>query len=78
MTVANHSEKITRLRVLLAKKGISQKELAEMSGLETYQVSQICSGKKTNITLTTAKRIAYSLDVSLDEAFGDDMDETDN
>ena len=78
MAVSNYSEKITRLRVLLAKKGITQKQLAEMSGLETYQVSQVCSGKKTNIMLDTAKRIAYSLDVTLDEAFGDDMDESDN
>lgn len=63
--------KPTRLRIILAHKGITQRELAEMTGMETYQISQICSGKKTNIMLDNAKKIAYSLGVTLDEAFGD-------
>ena len=67
----NYGETTTRLRVVLAQKGISQKDLAEMSGVEIYQISLLCSGKKTNIMLDTAKRIATALDVSLDEAFGD-------
>lgn len=61
----------TRLKIILAQKGMTQKELAEIAGVEVYQISNICSGKKTNIMLETAKRICFALDVTLDEAFGD-------
>ncbi|MSW60247.1 MAG: helix-turn-helix domain-containing protein [Actinobacteria bacterium] len=66
-------KKATRLRVILAQKGISQKDLAGMTGLEVYQVSNLCTGKKPNPMLDTAKKICYSLGVTLDEAFGDEF-----
>lgn len=62
---------VMRLKVVLAQKGIQQKELAEMAGMENYQISQLCKEKKPNITLGTAKRIADTLGVTLDEIFGD-------
>jgi len=67
----NYGETTTKLRMVLAQKGVSQIQLSEMSGVETYQISQLCSGKKTNIMLDTAKKICTSLNVTLDEAFGD-------
>jgi len=69
----NYGDKPTRLRTVLAEKGIMQKDLAKMSGVETYQISQLCSGLKSNVMLDTAKRIAKALNVTLDEAFGDDI-----
>ena len=67
----NNLTRPTRLKILLAQRGMSQKDLAEIAGLEMYQVSLLCSGKQKNLMLETAKKIAYALGVSLDEAFGD-------
>jgi len=61
----------SRLKVLLAKKGYTQSDLSSLTGIQRYQISQICSGKRKNIYLDTAKKIALALDVTLDEAFGD-------
>ena len=57
--------------MLLTQRGYTQNDLASLTGIQRYQISQMCSGKKTNIYLDTAKRIALALDVTLDEAFGD-------
>ena len=43
-----------------------QKELAEKANIELYQISQLCSGKKTNIMLDTAKRICKVLKCNWD------------
>ena len=67
----NHEDKITRLRLILAKRGLTQSELSEMADVEKYQVSLLCSGRRSNVMLSTAKKIAVALDVTLDEAFGD-------
>lgn len=63
-------KKVTKLKILLAQRGYTQNDLAQLSGVQRYKISQICSGK-TNIQLDTAKRIALALDVTLDDAFGD-------
>lgn len=68
---ANYNKKVTRLKVLLAKRGYTQGDLAQLSGVQRYMISQICSGKKTNIYLDTAKKICLALDCTLDDAFGD-------
>ena len=67
----SNSKRATRIRVLLAQRGMTQRDLAEMTGLEVCQISLICSGKKTNIMLETAKRICLALGSTLDETFGD-------
>jgi transcriptional regulator with XRE-family HTH domain len=67
----NYSDKTTKLKMLLLQRGYTQNDLAALTGIQRYQISQMCSGKKTNIYLDTAKRIALALDVTLDEAFGD-------
>ena len=61
----------TKLEFILMSRGIMQKDLAVMANVEKYQISQICSGQKTNIMLDTAKKICRALNVTLDEAFGD-------
>jgi DNA-binding Xre family transcriptional regulator len=62
----------TRLQHILNERGVMQKDVAEWANIEKYQMSQICSGQKTNIMLDTAKKICRALGVTLDEAFGDD------
>jgi len=69
----NHGGKPTKLRLILVEKGIMQQDLAKMSNVEKYQISQLCSGLKSNVMLDTAKKIARALNVTLDEAFGDDV-----
>jgi len=61
----------TNLEKIMKQRGMLQKELAEKANIELYQISQLCSGKKTNIMLDTAKRICKVLKCSLDKAFGD-------
>lgn len=83
MAQRNLNEKKTKLRIILDTKRIMQKDLAKKADVEIYQISEICSGKRTgNIMLSTAKRIVKVLGVTLDEAFGDDeellVDENNN
>ena len=52
-------------------KGINQKDLSKMSDVPEYKISQLCSGKVTNMYLITAKKICEVLECSLDDAFGD-------
>jgi transcriptional regulator with XRE-family HTH domain len=71
-------DKPTRLRVILATRGLKQKDLANMANLELYQVSKICSGLTKNIMLDTAKKISKALGVTIEEAFGDDDEQIKN
>lgn len=72
MTTNNQKKKITpRLKIILSTRGLSQREFAEMVDMEVYQISNICSGRRSNILLTNAKKIASALQLSLDEVFGD-------
>jgi transcriptional regulator with XRE-family HTH domain len=64
-------KRITNLKIILKKKKISQTELAKLSDLEIYQVSNIVSGKQKDILLSTAKRICNALNISLNDAFGE-------
>jgi DNA-binding Xre family transcriptional regulator len=62
---------MTRLKKVLNDKNISQKQLAKMSEVAEYKISQLCMGKSKDLFLSTAKRICEVLNVSLDDAFGD-------
>lgn len=66
---------MTRLKKVLQDKGITQKELAANSDVGEYKISLLCSGKSKNIHLQTAKKICDTLELSLDEVFGDIMAE---
>jgi len=61
----------TKLNYLMVEKRISITKLAEISGLERPQISNIASGLHTNIFLNNAKRICNALGTSLDETFGE-------
>lgn len=61
----------TNLRVIIKQKRITQTQLAQLSDLEIYQVSNIVSGKQKDMLMSTAKKICNALNVSLDEAFGE-------
>ncbi len=64
-------KKLTKLRMILFEKNISQKELAELTNMECCQISKIVSGTQKTLMLDSAKKIAKALGVTVDEAFGD-------
>tara|TARA_B110000285_G_C14770839_1_gene443919 strand:+ start:143 stop:343 length:201 start_codon:yes stop_codon:yes gene_type:complete len=65
---------MTRLKLVLSKKKMTQKELADLSDIGEYKISLLCSGKADNVQLITCKRICVALNCSLDEVFGDILD----
>jgi DNA-binding Xre family transcriptional regulator len=58
---------MTRLKKVLTDKKMSQKELAKLSDVAEYKISQLCMGKSKDLFLSTAKRICEVLNVNLDE-----------
>jgi DNA-binding Xre family transcriptional regulator len=62
---------MTRLKKVLNDNEMTQKELAKLSDVAEYKISQLCMGKSKDLFLSTAKRICEVLNVSLDDAFGD-------
>ena len=62
---------MTRLKKILKDKNMSQKELAKLSDVAEYKISQLCMGKSKDLFFSTAKRICDILKCSLDDAFGD-------
>jgi len=63
--------RFTRLKKILMDKGITQTELSRLTKIPAYKISLICSGRTSNLYMTTAKKICEVLEVSLDDAFGD-------
>ncbi|ASA24926.1 helix-turn-helix domain-containing protein [Paenibacillus donghaensis] len=57
-----------RIRRLRKDKGLSQEQLAELSGLHTNYVGQVERGEK-NLTIETLQKIVGGLGVSLEELF---------
>lgn len=64
---------MTRLKKVLTDKKMSQKELAKLSDVAEYKISQLCMGKSKDLFMSTAKRICEVLNCTLDDAFGDIM-----
>ena len=62
---------MTRLKLILLEKKMSQKELAKLSDVKEYKISLLCSGKSNDLLLSTARRICDVLQVSLEDVFGD-------
>jgi DNA-binding Xre family transcriptional regulator len=62
---------MTRLKKVLNDKKLSQKELAKLSDVAEYKISQLCAGKSKDLFLSTAKKICDVLNCTLDDAFGD-------
>ncbi|AIQ38562.1 XRE family transcriptional regulator [Paenibacillus sp. FSL R5-0345] len=57
-----------RIRRLRKDKGLSQEQLAELSGLHTNYVGQVERGEK-NLTIETLQKVVVGLGVSLEEFF---------
>jgi transcriptional regulator with XRE-family HTH domain len=57
-----------RIRRLRREKGLSQEQLAELSGLHTNYVGQVERGEK-NLTLETLEKIVAGLDITFEELF---------
>jgi putative transcriptional regulator len=55
---------INRLRVVLAEKNISQKELARLIGNTPQSITRICSNK-SQPTLRMLRKMALALDVDI-------------
>ena len=62
---------MTRLKKILNDKNMSQKELAKISDVAEYKISQLCMGKSKDLFFSTAQRICDALKCTLDDAFGD-------
>ena len=60
-------KKVTKLKIILTAKGLTQQDLAELTELPISHINRICMGK--DLRLSTAKRIAYCLKKTLDEVF---------
>lgn len=57
-----------RIRRLRKNKGLTQEQLAELSGLHTNYVGQVERGEK-NLTVETLEKIVRGLGVTLEELF---------
>lgn len=66
-------KKKTRLKMMIEARNLDQNELSTMTGIMTYQISNLASGKNTSCHIDTIKRICEALDCSFDDAFGDIM-----
>jgi hypothetical protein len=67
-------KKVTKLYQILAKRGMSQKELYELiikendgNKVSMYILNEIINGKRTNYHINTAILIANALDVPIDD-----------
>ena len=57
---------MTRLKKVLNDKRITQKELAKLSEVAEYKISQLCMGKSKDLFLSTAHRICEVLNLIQD------------
>lgn len=57
----------TNLQVILRKEGIKQNQLAQEADMEVYMISQICTGRKNDMLLSSAMRICNALNDILGE-----------
>lgn len=53
-----------KVRDILRERGISQKELAKMTGIRESTISEICRGCRSGINLQHLATIAEALDIS--------------
>ncbi len=60
-----------KLKAMIIKWDVTQRQLAHATGLKYYQVSELMTGKRKDILLSTAKKICKVFKCTLDELFGD-------
>ncbi|EJW14605.1 helix-turn-helix transcriptional regulator [Paenibacillus alvei] len=56
-----------KLRQLLEQKGMSQRELARMTGLRASTINHLCSDNVDRVYLETLELVCKSMNVSIDE-----------
>lgn len=56
-----------RLTEVLSDKGISQRELARMTGLRPNTINHLCSGKVDRVYLETVEVICKTLDIRIED-----------
>lgn len=61
---------MNRLREIMEKQRITQKDLARMTGIDQGELSRIINEKRA-VTLATAKRIAKALYCSIEHIWPD-------
>lgn len=62
----SRGDNVNRLREVMDQKGITQTELAKITGIHQSDISKIVNDKKQNLSLGVAKRIAKALGRSVD------------
>lgn len=55
-----------KLNAILDKRGLTQADLARMSGISTAQAAYLCTGRTKNPQFQTMVQIARALDVPLE------------
>lgn len=55
-----------RIRQIMRKQGITQKELGDLTGISQGDLSRIIAGKKVRLTLINANKIAKALGYSIE------------
>ncbi len=61
-------KRVTKLKIILTAKGLTQHDLSDITGLPISHINRICLGK--DLKISTAKKIAYALNKTLDQVFG--------
>lgn len=61
----------TLIKKVLKEKKITQRKLADGTGIARSTISEIVSGQQVDMLMRTAKNIANFLECSLEEIFGE-------
>lgn len=69
-TMPPRSELGTKLLTLRRERGLTQVQLADMSGVSRSRISELEGGIDTNPTLQTGKKLAAALKVRLHDLLG--------
>ena len=67
----NPELRYTKLREKIDLSGMTMRRVCELADIETYQLTNLASGKQVDCFLSTAKKICNALNCSLDDIFGD-------
>ncbi len=60
-----------KIKAKMIEWDVTQLQLSRATGFKPYQVSQLVTGKRKDIKLSTAKKFCEVFECTLDELFGD-------
>jgi transcriptional regulator with XRE-family HTH domain len=63
-----------RIRVAMARKGLNDKQLSELSGVNRHTVANLRKGEEVNPTVSTLESIGEVLDLTLAEMFEEEQE----